>query len=63
MVIMILKLLSYFSAFKMGLEPISYIGVLASTLLHATVQILHTLLNVLVQTSNKMGLQKKRFHL
>jgi hypothetical protein len=43
-----------------GFEPISYRGVLASALLHATVNLfLHNLLNVLVQIANKMGLQKK----
>jgi hypothetical protein len=43
-----------------GLEPISYRGVLVSTLLHAIVYMfLHNLLNVLVQIANKMGLQKK----
>jgi ribosomal protein L32E len=43
-----------------GLEPISYRGVLVSTLLHATVYMfLHNLLNVPVQIANKMGLQKK----
>jgi hypothetical protein len=43
-----------------GLEPVSYRGVLVSTLLHATVYMfLHNLLNVLVQIANKMELQKK----
>jgi hypothetical protein len=33
-----------------------------STLLHATVYVfLHSLLQVLVQIANKMGLQKKKF--
>jgi hypothetical protein len=33
-----------------------------STLLHATVYVfLHNLLNVLVQTANKMGLQKQNY--
>jgi hypothetical protein len=42
-----------------GLEPISYRGVLVSTLLHATVYVLlHNLINVLVQTANKMGFKK-----
>jgi hypothetical protein len=42
-----------------GVEPISYRGVLLSTLLHATVYVvLHSWLNVLVQIANKMGLQK-----
>jgi hypothetical protein len=42
-----------------GLEPISYRGMLVSTLLHATVYMfLHNLLNVLVQIADKMGLQK-----
>jgi hypothetical protein len=37
-----------------GFKPISYSGVLVSTLLHATVYMfLHNLLNVLVQTANK----------
>jgi hypothetical protein len=39
--------------------PISYIGALQSTLLHAIVQVLRNLLNVLVQTANEMGLQTK----
>jgi hypothetical protein len=44
-----------------GLEPISYSGVLLTTLLHATVYMfLHKLLNVLVQIENKMGLEKKK---
>jgi hypothetical protein len=39
-----------------SLEPISYRGALVSTFLHATVYVfLHNLLNVLVQTANKMG--------
>jgi hypothetical protein len=43
-----------------GFEPISYSGVLASTLLHTAVYVsLHNLLNVLVHIANKMGLQKK----
>jgi ribosomal protein L32E len=43
-----------------GLEPISYRGVLVSTLLHANEYVfLHNLLNVLVQVANKMGFQKK----
>jgi hypothetical protein len=42
------------------MNPISYTGVLVSTLLHATVYMfLHNLLNVLVQSANKMGLQKQ----
>jgi hypothetical protein len=42
------------------LEPISYRGVLVSTLLHATVYMfLYYLLNVLVHSANKMGLQEK----
>jgi hypothetical protein len=44
-----------------GLEPISYRGVLLSTLLHSTVYVfLYKLLNVLVQIANKMELQKKK---
>jgi hypothetical protein len=43
-----------------GFEPISYRGALLNTLLNATVYMfLQNLLNVLVQTANKMGLQKK----
>jgi hypothetical protein len=39
-----------------GFEPISYRGVLLSTLLHATVYMfLHNLLNVPVQIADKMG--------
>jgi hypothetical protein len=42
-----------------GLEPISYRGVLVSTLLHATVYVfLHNLLNVLLHTANKMAFKK-----
>jgi hypothetical protein len=42
-----------------GFEPISYRGVLLSTLLRATVYMfLRNLLNVLVQIANKMGLTK-----
>jgi hypothetical protein len=43
-----------------GLEPISYRGLLLSTLLHASVYMfLNNLLNALVHIANKMGLQKK----
>jgi hypothetical protein len=57
-VILIFKFL--FPKASRGFEPISYRGALLSTLLHATVyKFLHNLLNVLVQTANKMGLQKK----
>jgi hypothetical protein len=46
-----------------GFEPISYRGALLSTLLHAAVYtFLHNLLNVLVQTVNKMGFKKKYFN-
>jgi hypothetical protein len=44
--------------FTRGREPLSYRGALLSTLLHASVHALHSLLNVLVQIANKMGLQK-----
>jgi hypothetical protein len=41
------------------LKPISYTGVLVSTLLHGTVYMfLYTLVNVLVRIVNKMGLKK-----
>jgi hypothetical protein len=44
-----------------GFEPISYRGVLVTTLLHAIVYVfLHNLLNVLVQIANKIGLPKKK---
>jgi hypothetical protein len=43
-----------------GVEPISCRGALLSTLLHATAYMfLHNLLHVLVQITNKIGLQKK----
>jgi hypothetical protein len=42
-----------------GLEPISYRGVLVSTLLHATVTMfLHNLLNVLVQIADRIKFKK-----
>jgi hypothetical protein len=41
-----------------GLEHISYRGVLLSTSTCHCKRFLHNLLNVLVQTANKMGLQK-----
>jgi hypothetical protein len=41
-----------------GFEPIGYRGVLLSTLLYATVQVLNNFQNVLVQTANKMALKK-----
>jgi hypothetical protein len=42
-----------------GFEPNIYGGVLLNTLLHAIVYVVYSLLNVLVQFANKMGLQKK----
>jgi hypothetical protein len=51
----------HLSESRRGLEPISYIGALVSTLLHATVlMFLHNLLNVLVQIASKMGLQQQK---
>jgi hypothetical protein len=57
----LLHAISYIGALLITLlHAISYRGVLVSTLLHATVYMfLHTLLNVLVQIANKMGLQKE----
>jgi hypothetical protein len=43
-----------------GFEPISYRGVLVSTLLHAIVYVvLYNMLNALIQFTNKMGLHKE----
>jgi hypothetical protein len=47
----IFKMLIYIVA-KRGLELVSYRGVLLSTFLHATVCLLHSLLNVLVWIAN-----------
>jgi hypothetical protein len=45
-----------------GLMPISYIGALLSTILHATLYVLHNLMNVLVEIANKIELQKNIHH-
>jgi hypothetical protein len=44
-----------------GLEPIGYRGALLSCLLQVNVYVTHNLLNVLVQTENKMGFKKKLY--
>jgi hypothetical protein len=45
-----------------GLEPISYIGALQSTLVHVTVYVLHSSLHVLVQIANQKGLRKNSIY-
>jgi hypothetical protein len=41
-------------------EPLTNRGVLLSTLLHAIIHPSHHLLNVLLQTANKLGLPNKK---
>jgi hypothetical protein len=46
-----------------GLVPMSFRRSLLNPLIHAIVWIFHNFLNVLVETANKMGLQKSNGHL